>query len=116
MAAAAVAASSKKSSGDACRTRGMPSTARKRASDSSIAAVGPPPPSPWPKSSIERLIQGAVLLAVALRTTSPASAVDAYVSAGGQCVSSLDPSRPTHEKVVCGILVHRFHDSFWVRK
>src|SRR5439155_15640924 len=84
--------------------------------DSIISAVGPPPPSPNPNRYSERLDRGPSLKLRTLASTSGALKSPLYVSAGGKCVNTRDPSIPSHMKVLCVGLLVSFHDNFWVRK
>ena len=66
--------------------------------------VGPPPPSPCPKRSKDRLLWVLFLWFSQLRNISWALAAELYVSAGGKWHSTREPSMPSQKKVLWGNL------------
>ena len=77
--------------------------------------MGPPPPSPWPNGTSERLAAPLSLKFAAAWASSALERVLVYVSTGGKWVSTRVPSMPSHQKVWCGKTFTRFHEIFWVR-
>src|SRR5207253_9892997 len=84
--------------------------------DSIIPAVGPPPPSPNPNRYSERFECSASLKLRADCSIWSALKSPLYVSAGGKCVNTREPSMPSHQNVWCSGLLVSFQESFWVRK
>src|SRR4051794_36748636 len=109
-------ACSKNVAGVVISTRGEPSRSARRRARSSISRVGPPPPSPQPKGTRERVAEP---LSWKLRTvcaiSSPVNEA-LYVSTGGKWVKTRVPSMPSHQKVWCGNLLNWLQEIFCVRK
>ena len=94
------------------RSRDTPSRSAIRSARSIISRVGPPPPLPWPNGISDQLLHPCSLKLVSAYRTSAGVISALYVSTGGKCVSTRDPSRPSHQKVEWGKTFSLFQLSF----